>query len=87
MWWPFNLQRPATAPTTRELLADALGRIQLLEDRLEQELDALRREAARVEQANRRAEAREVTKEQPVNGGAILPAMWELARRVNRGSP
>lgn len=81
MIWPFRKRtRPENGPTTRELAQDALARITLLEDRLEDALDALKREAARVEQANRRAEARE---EKP-NGATGHASLWDIARSLNR---
>jgi len=67
---------------------DALTRVQLLEDRLEERLDALNREAARVEQANRRAEARDGTRDGGAgNGSPEHMSLWDLSRKVNRVSP
>lgn len=81
--WPFN-RRP-TAPDPLPRLLELENRIVLLEDRLQEQLDALKREAARVEQANRRAEQREnglTRKELP---GHTPMTSWEMARTKNLG--
>ena len=88
MKWPNWLPPLTTAPTTRTLALDAIARVQLLEDRVSQALEDLRREASRVEQANRRAEARDASAGPPGgSNGQQRMTMWEFSRRVNSGTP
>jgi hypothetical protein len=89
MWFSTLFKRP---PTLLEehiaLVHDLRARLVALEDRIEERLDAMKREAARVEQAERRAVQREQRETVPTaeKNGLGQSNSWAIARRGNGGA-
>lgn len=89
MWLTSLFKRPPTLVEEHiGLVHDLRARVVQLEDRLEERLDALKREAARIEQAERRAVQREQRESAPTaeTNGAGHANSWAIAQRGNRGA-
>lgn len=90
MWFSTLFKRP---PTLLEehiaLVHDLKARVSAVEDLVDERLAAMKREAARIEQAERRAVQREQRETAPTaeKNGLGQSNSWAIARRGNGGSP